>query len=264
MSTRCIIVVTGAGSHRAERQTVRLYQHCDGYPTWVLPELAKATEMAESYIEQNKGWLDVFTPDGKPPTLANMPAQGFADFVIAATLGWEGAGARVDAEPDGRPAVSFRPATDLSVFGTQGDLEWVYLADLRARTLTVYGGDFSDPDEHRRRGPVDPRLYARELAEDHRGREFLAIHRAVWVLQGRGWTVTPPKGRRAADTRARGLMAAAWAYLAREFADAPDAADFLPALADAVGDFTAAAVWADRLDEAGHPAGARLRALLPV
>ena len=132
-----------------------------------------------------------------------MPAVGFAHRLIASAIGWNESRYRIDADE-----TSAR-LSDLAVyygdlkpehFGEQGDLEWVYLVNLKARTITVWGCWCGDPAELRKRGPVDPRKYATLLRDDdpnvnYQGRSFLAIQANMTKLTRQGWTITRPKAR---------------------------------------------------------------------
>ena len=121
MSTRAIINVTDG------RRTLRLRKHCDGYPS---------------------DTLDVIK-DG----LATKPAdaQTCADTLLEQSPRHEGrfGGLCLEQITYG----DFTPDT----LGCQFDLEWIYVVDLDAKVIRIYGGRYADcsPQEHYERGMVD-------------------------------------------------------------------------------------------------------------
>ena len=98
MSTRANVRITSEGLGGWEE--VQLYRHCDGYPTSVLPSLAKAFEWSGG------GWE------------AGRPAKAAA-FIIAANYepAREQNGVRY------LPYTPYEPDTDLQL---HGDIEWLY------------------------------------------------------------------------------------------------------------------------------------------
>ncbi len=212
MGTRAAILVVGFSEHGVRHRdgfaAVRLYRHWDGDPSTVLGELAAATRLAEGFVREHAGRMaERF---GRPPTLADLPAVSFAEVVKFAGLGIYGPCVRDDTDPadPGNDRAGQRPAVyhaavesgdDAVRWGNQGDLEWCYRVDLTTRTVTVYGGDYGTPAEHRKRGPVDPRGYALGLrdGESYRDRAYADIGRRAAEFRALGWAVTPPTKPRA-------------------------------------------------------------------
>ncbi|MBY0525575.1 MAG: hypothetical protein K2R98_19375 [Gemmataceae bacterium] len=181
MGTRSIILITGKGRHGG-KQTVRLYRHWDGYPTCNLSTIAeaieKANELHQKYAMQS--W-------SKDYQLTDMPAQTFADLVVASSIQWDGAAARID-DDNGRDCV-WHEELSSAHYGNQGDLEWVYVVDVEQRTVKVYGNDYGTPAEHIRRGTVDPCKYAACLKPEYRDKERGETMSVVGRIVGLGWMV---------------------------------------------------------------------------
>ena len=111
MSTRANVRITSEGLGGWEE--VQLYRHCDGYPTSVLPSLAKA------YKWSGGSWE------------AGRPAKAAA-FIIAANY-----------EPAReRNGVSYPPCTPYEPDGLQlhGDIDWLY----RVIVINHHGGVISE------------------------------------------------------------------------------------------------------------------------
>jgi hypothetical protein len=217
MGTRAAILVYGYSEHGVTHRdgftAVRLYRHWDGDPGTVLDCIARATGTAANYIAGRQEYLTDRLE--REATAFDMPAAGFAEHVKFAGAGFYGPGIKQDTDMTdvGRgevPAVyhtdkahsNQRRAEDDGVrWGSQGDLEWMYLVGLTARTVTVYGGGYGDPDEHLGNGPVDPRADALGYVEEAKPRRFLAVGKAVAELVARGWAITPAR-RKGGLTRA--------------------------------------------------------------
>jgi hypothetical protein len=196
MSTRAIIVVTGSHRLYAWESIVRLYRHHDGYPTEVLADVVRATETAVSFIHNHSSLLTVFRKDGLCPTLDEMPAEGFAAQIIAAGNCWDGSSFRFD-DPDeqGLPPITHGPL-EVRHFGNHGDLEWIYLVNVKRRGLTIFGGEFGAVEVHFARGAVDPLSYADRLRADCQEDERMRIRVAMDQLMDQGWDITPAGKRK--------------------------------------------------------------------
>jgi hypothetical protein len=192
MSTRSIFVVTGKGMFNAEHQVVRIYKHSDGYPTHNLAVLVDATEKATCLLAAFNRGRELKDCQG----LDAMQAKVFADCVIASTLNpWNGFGAQIDRDDHGRSdsglhegLAIFHEPLKHSHFGNQGDLEWIYVVDLKARNIAVYSGDYESPDEILPRGAVDPMSYADQLIPDAQADERSEIAAHMDKLMDLGWT----------------------------------------------------------------------------
>lgn len=197
MGTRAIVLVHGGHTYckptgPQDVQSVRLYSHDGGDPTDMLSVLHKAILAAEEYIDRQRDWITPVACNGKRAGVDRMPAHAFADYVTAASLGRYGAGVVLD-DGDGAEA-RFRGEVLPEHWGRQGDLEWMYLVHQPSKTVTVYGGDYGDPDEHLARGPVDPAVVCLGFLEQYRGKHYLGVLAALANLRRAGWTVTPPRG----------------------------------------------------------------------
>jgi hypothetical protein len=98
------------------------------------------------------------------------------------------------------------------MFGNQGDLEWVYVVDLRSRTIEVYGGTYGCPEEHLARGRVEPAdAYAAQLKDEYQSTAKAAVNAHLDKLLDFGWNVNgkldPKKRKRARKPRSAGLDA---------------------------------------------------------
>lgn len=186
MSTRAILMVTGQNEYRNGPQTVRVYKHSDGYPSWVLRLLIRATELAEELLTSD------YNQHIAKDHLDDLSAQAFADCFIAASLGHRGFEARVDTNDEQKrtPAI-YHDRLKSSHYGRQSDLEWVYVVDLKKRSVKVYGGGYDDcaPQVFVRRGTVDPRREAGQMTDEYRDRYLGRICAALDRLQEQGWTV---------------------------------------------------------------------------
>jgi hypothetical protein len=124
-----------------------------------------------------------------------VTARGFADCLRPASLTHNGFATELDdREGIDRPAV-FPEAFDASLHcANQADLEWTYVADVNARTLTVYGG-CGTAAELIARGEADPAGYAEDLLPPYRRRTRSRIRGLERSLRRLGWAVN---GRQAA------------------------------------------------------------------
>jgi hypothetical protein len=278
MGTRAAILVFGFSEHGVRRRdgfaAVRLYQHWDGDPTVVLGELVAATRLADGFVREHARRMAERYE--RPPTVSDLPAVTFGGILKFAGLGIHGPGIRDDTDPvdpgndrTGERSAVYHAAAGVGAdaagwWGNQGDLEWCYRVDLTTRAVTVYGGGYGTPAEHRRRGPVDPRGSALGLRdeESYRERAYAELGRRAAELRTLGWTVTPPRKPRAV----RRLRALAYRTLALVLAELP--ADYRTEavvglyegiVADAALDRSP--VLADALEDAGCPDGALVEAV---
>ena len=187
MGCRANIFVTGdLPLADSRRQTVRLYAHWGGSPDHVLKDLHTAVRASVRLLAASRE----LRPDARAVT-----AQGFADCLRAASLTHNGFATVLD-DRDGvdRPA-AFAEAFDAATHCTdQADLEWVYVADVNARSLWVYGG-FGTAQELIARGEADPAGHAEDLLPQYRRRTRARIRALVRSLRRLGWAVN---GRQAA------------------------------------------------------------------
>jgi hypothetical protein len=203
MGTRAVVVIAGNNDTRG-KGVVRLYRHWDGDPDDVLESIADATAMTNEYIAEHADMLVAWhSPDYENrvvPTVADIPVQGFGERLICSRLRWGCSPYRVDTSFENNSPAVFNGDLKNEHFGEQSDLEWMYLVDLKARTITVWGGDCGDPAEHKAKGPVDPRKHATQLRTDepkvnYQGADFLAVDAGMTKLRRQGWTITPPRSK---------------------------------------------------------------------
>jgi hypothetical protein len=156
MSTRSIIVIS------TPERTLRLYKHCDGYPTDTLPLVALALAAPV------------------PGTALGMARRITADD-SGARLEWDSAKPDAGENCDGSP------------WGMQADLEWIYQIDTAARAVRVYGGGYTGDvaGVMVARGVVEPGDYADGLYDEYQHDERTATAAAVAGIVALGWTVNP-------------------------------------------------------------------------
>ncbi len=153
MSTRSCIYVHGEKS--AQPYAVRLYRHCDGYPSEALAEIAASLQKGDA-----------------------------GD--IAADLRERGA-ARMDGSEGGSCEAA---ALCADLLGRQGDLEWIYFVDEKSKSVSVYGGPPSTPAAHVNAGPADPAREIDALYEQYRAETLARILSALEAIGAAGWTLS--------------------------------------------------------------------------
>ena len=195
MSTRSIIVVTGLGKHK-DHQTVRLYQHSDGYPTGVLPEIYAGLKQALDLI------LDLEKQMGDDQS-RHLSAGLVANCIQCASVDvYGGFAAKPDSDDPGKADYDSPFNTDH--LGNQGDLEWIYVLDLGKMELNIYGGEYTGegPEVAFNKGPVDPESYADKLKTEYQDRERKATQAVVEKLENLGLEINRGKSRKKKSARA--------------------------------------------------------------
>jgi hypothetical protein len=189
MSTRGIIVFKGSGRY-SDQQAYRLYQHCDSYPTQMLPTLRNVIRKAEKLVVEEAKWmLSEYT----------VTPEMLAGLTVGDQTGIFGMGARIE-----------YTGGEGNLYGNQGDLEWIYVVDTDAKSVNVYGGGCSGEvaGDKVADGVVDPLVYLENLNYEHRESEGKRITSAIRSLKRLGWPVNPgPTGRRAAIAATKAAMA---------------------------------------------------------
>jgi hypothetical protein len=155
MGTRSVIAITGAAEY-STKQTVRLYKHWDGYPTGNLPIIADALETAAKALAEHnanktsKYWFE------KTITPAILSA-----WTVGASTSVHGVGCREEFTA----SELLKPEH----LGDQGDIEWIYVVDLDAKTVSVYSGEFgTTPQEKYLKGPVNLATWLQEIRSEYR------------------------------------------------------------------------------------------------
>lgn len=210
MSTRTTIVFIGAnGFDGSGTQATRLYQHCDGYPTNVLPTILDTLRVVRKKaadhfqrVSYNAGKaFDFFTTPLNSELLAGC-------YIAEETSGY-GMGARFETtkylETD--LASEWDDETQKAVYGDHGDIEWLYVVNAINRSVKVYGGGYDSgwPADTVKKGTVDPLSYIEHLVDEARDAEGARIKSATRSLNRIGFPVNPKRqsGRRAAHAAQR-------------------------------------------------------------
>ncbi len=178
MSTRGIIVFVGNGPY-SNPTGIRLYQHCDSYPTHTLPLIRKAISRAKREAKEENG-----TAFGAGQRYRPTP-DVLVGFYIGETTSIYGMTVRIEEHK----SVTVDEVS--TILGNQGDLEWVYVVDTDARTVRVYGGGYIDetPDRFLEAGTVDPMVYTDALIDEYQAPEGEKIAAAMRSLARIGWPV---------------------------------------------------------------------------
>lgn len=211
MSTRGAIIFIGANNYNGTgTKSVRLYQHCDTYPTNMLPLLLDT--LREVRKKSADHWKHIsYAHPGKDFDWISVPihAELLAGcFIAAGTTGF-GMGAELEKsvylETDVQ--AEWDDETRHKVYGNHGDLEWVYVVNSIDRSIRVYGGGYTDtvPASKVAEGTVDPLSYIDNLTEDYQAGETARIKSATRSLSRIGFPVNPKResGRRAAHAAQR-------------------------------------------------------------
>lgn len=213
MSTRTTIVFIGTNGYDGSgTQVTRLYQHCDGYPTSVLPTIldtlravrkkAKAHWHRFSYNRKHgEKDFDFFTTPINSELLAGC-------YIAEETSGF-GMGARFEdttyLETD--EASKWDEETQGKVYGNHSDIEWLYVVNAIDRSIKVFGGGYTGdlPRHTAASGIVDPMSYVEAMDADYKDKEAASIKKAILSLGRIGFPVNPKRqsGRRAAHAAQR-------------------------------------------------------------
>lgn len=185
MGTRSIIVITGQAKYSGT-ETVRMYQHSDGYPTGVLPTLHAALSIAISQVNEANEWARKHGLSEKSLTTEHVVGK-----IIGESTCQYGIGCNIDQYDDdsARYDETFKPEH----LGTQSDLEWIYLVDLEAKSISIYGGGYTGavPQVAYKRKTVNPLKYADSLREEFQNEERKATLELVSKVEALGFKVNP-------------------------------------------------------------------------
>ena len=184
MSTRSIIVITGPQLYGSKNKTIRLYKHSDGYPTGNLPIIERALGRATEMVSSDNAR---FSKDEPKP----IYTETLVGLLIGESTSVYGIGARIDSYEDDTAEYNseFKPEH----LGEQSDLEWIYIIDLEAKTLNIYGGSYGTGLEAVNNGPTDPSTYADQLSEEFKEDERNSIKNMVKMVEAWSFKVNPKK-----------------------------------------------------------------------
>lgn len=167
MGTRSTILITG------ETQTIRLYKHYDGYPTGNLSLIEKALEKAISAL----GTYKVKYPEFDK----SLSVELITGKIIGESTGVNGMGVELEE--------NFIGPLKPSHFGNHGDLEWVYVIDVEAKTINIYSGSY------RGKGKVtDPMERVKSLHKEYQADEIQRTNELIRLIKAWGFKVNPKKG----------------------------------------------------------------------
>ena len=214
MSTRTAIIFIGANNYDGTgTKAVRLYQHCDGYPTNVLPTLRNSLRAVRKKMAEHWKHISYKHPRSEFDFLTvPIHAETMAGCYIAEETSGFGMGARIEnieyLETD--ILAEMDEETRTKVFGIQCDLEWVYVVNSIDRSIRVYGGGYTNTAafETVTNPIVDPMTYLENINEDFIDRETSTIKAALRSLNRIGFPVNPVRksGRRAAHEAQRARL----------------------------------------------------------
>jgi hypothetical protein len=213
VSTRSAIIFIGANNYDGTgTKAVRLYQHCDGYPTNVLPTLRDTMRMVRKKMEDHWQHISYKHPRSKFNFLTvPIHAETMAGCYIAEETTGFGMGARFEEAVylDSDDLRTYDEETRRKVFGIQGDLEWIYVVNSIERSISVFGGGYTGSAawDTVTGGTVNPLSYVENLVDEYQDAEAARIKSATRSLSRIGFPINPVRlsGRRAAhaDQRAR-------------------------------------------------------------
>jgi hypothetical protein len=175
MSTRSIIVITGKDDYNRS-QTTRIYKHSDGYPTGNLAIINNAIERGLRLVSENNSRFK----DNR-----EMNTNCLAGLVLGEATTVYGMGAYIEE----RFEEELKPAH----LGNQWDLEWIYVIDVSAKTVNIYGGGYTGkaPQHALRKGAVDPMTYIKRLCEDYQASEKKELKKLITSIEAWGFKINP-------------------------------------------------------------------------
>jgi hypothetical protein len=212
VSTRTAIIFIGANNYDGTgTKAVRLYQHCDGYPTNVLPTLRNTLKVVRKKSEDHWQHISYKHPRAEFDFLTvPIHAETMAGCYIAEETSGFGMGARLEeiVYLDHDIIADHDEETLRKIFGNQGDLEWIYVVNSIDRSITVFGGGYTGKGacETVSAGEkVNPLSYIKNLVDEYQESEGAVIKSALRSLSRIGFPVNPEResGRRAAHAAQR-------------------------------------------------------------
>ena len=183
MSTRSIILVKGQGTYY--ENVIRLYKHCDGYPTENLPLIYNTLETC----------LDMIRDYPYASFIKKFNPEFFAYKLIGESTTIYGKGAHVD-QFENDPA-EYDSEFKLEHLGNQFDLEWIYIVDVKQKSVNIYGGGYSGkvPQIAFKKGFVNPESYSKQLHDEYQSSTLNEIKKAVKNIESLGFKVNKIKDK---------------------------------------------------------------------
>jgi hypothetical protein len=185
MSTRSIILVTGAARRGNGHSTTRLYKHSDGYPTGAFEVFAVALERANAQITEDRLRFG-----------ARADAKHSVDQVVGQLIGAGSSvyGMGVQFDMDTEKFAQYHEPLKPEHFGNQSDLEWMYVIDLDKKEVRVFGGGYDDKPGHAKAAKLaDPFDYVKKLIPQAQARERETTKEFIDQLHDLGFTVVYKK-----------------------------------------------------------------------
>ena len=176
MGTRSIVLVTGSDGHDSAR-TVRLYKHYDGYPSEFLNILADALADVRKVLKKH---------DEKVARTYIVVGK-----IMGADTGFYGMGIKIDedyTENFSFTKAQYNEPLHSRHFGSQGDLEWIYVVDTFHKNVSVYAGT-GNPAEINLTEFTDPSTYAARFKGIAKEEVEAEIAKGVARLSKSGFTV---------------------------------------------------------------------------
>lgn len=182
MSTRSFILVKGKNSY--SEHVIRLYKHCDGYPTENLRLIYTTFKKCLDEIEKHKGFYKKYF---KP--------EFFAYKLIGESATIYGKGAYVDGfEND---TGEYEEKFKLEHIANQFDIEWIYVVDLEQKSVNIYGGGYAGegPQFAFKKGFVNPEKFIEQLYPKHQSKHLKKIKKFVKGIESLGFSVNKIKDK---------------------------------------------------------------------
>ena len=211
MSTRTTIVFIGANNYNGTgTKAIRLYQHCDGYPTNVLPTIRETLRVVRKKSAHHWQHISYRNPRKKFDFLTvPINAELMAGCYLAEETSGFGMGAHIERSVYLETDIpeQWDADTKEAIYGDHGDIEWLYVVNSIDRSIKVFGGGYTGdhPTDTAAKGTVNPLSYIEHLVDEYQENEGARIKSATRSLSRMGFPVNPERqsGRRAAHAAQR-------------------------------------------------------------
>jgi hypothetical protein len=178
MGTRGTIVVTGLTPFNKTVQTTRLYKNNDAHPAYVLGMLFEAISASQKQVKKEN---DRF----KGSRQSIMSESQLIGQIIGADTSVYGMNTHIDA--------TFETAFETEHLDQDHCfIEWSYLVDIEAKTVTVFNGA----------GDVaDPTSYAQRLYEQYQADSRESIKSDMALVESLGFKIVMPKAKKVSKAK---------------------------------------------------------------